>query len=64
MDATRHYGPKRLLEPGRKIYRRDDEEFETPPRWLGSRLRADLESLDTIAGRFARPVASNSEGGQ
>jgi hypothetical protein len=48
----------------RPAYHRDDEEYETIPRWLWTRLHADLVLSDSIAGRLARRATSNAEGGQ
>lgn len=64
MEPTSRRGTERPLETARAIYRRDDEEYETPPRWLASRLRDGLPPYATTAARPAARAVTNPDGGQ
>jgi len=64
MDATRSSVQARSLDAPRRRYTRDDEEFDLPPRWIGSRLHADLVLAEAIDDRLRLGGSSAREGGQ
>jgi hypothetical protein len=64
MDSTTTRGPDRIPGTSRASYRRDDEEYETPPRWLSTRLHDNLVLSEVIDDRIRRGADRRPQGGQ
>lgn len=53
-----------LLRSAQAAFRHDDEEFDTPPRWLRSRVPSSLVLDAAIDDRLARSGDSRRMGGE
>lgn len=63
MEPTRSRAAQ-FLDAHRAAFRHDDEEFDTPPRWIRSRLHSDLALSAAVEDRLVSTGKARREGGQ
>ncbi len=64
MGPEHPHQTSRHLDPPRRAYARDEEEYETPPRWTRLRLHADLALASAVRDRVDGGTVPGSQGGQ